>query len=162
MRSVFSARITAAPTAIPSARARHVAGYARIVAKHNASASAPLHASVASIGSLDGPSSTAAVAPSHCVNGSSTGASIPGNRNSPNSPSDHAARRSAKLRAGDAFTAVSVGTRHLVDRHLPCAEAAAECFDGFHTLEARGAREDVDVDGAGLGPRVQDRVGFGE
>jgi hypothetical protein len=105
-----------APPAMPAARARQPAGYAAIAAKHNASASAPLHASVTSTGLEGGPSSADPAAPCHRVNGRRTCAATHGSLNTANIASDQATSPSGNLYGLAAARTVSVGTGDLLDR----------------------------------------------
>src|SRR5436190_2178113 len=129
---------------------------------HSASASAPLHASVTSIGNAGAPIVAEAMRPCHCVNGSTACVSTQCSLSRPNTPRLPAIAAAATLRgrerAGD--WRVSVGTADLLDRNIACAEQRAELVDCFETAQPCRARKNVDVDGACLRPGVDHGVGF--
>src|SRR3954465_5758383 len=158
MRRVFSASSPALAAAMPVALIRHDAGYARIAPTHSDSASAPLHASVTSMGTEEGPNNATAAADCSRVAGHRICVATHGRRNSPNSASDHPPRRSANLRAADAASSVARSTRNLLDRYLRGTERAAQRRDRVDTPQPWRARKDVDVHHAGLRPGVQHRV----
>src|SRR3954462_5342280 len=107
MRSVFSASSVALAVATPAALIRHDAGYATIAPTHSDRASAPLHASVTSMGTEEGPNNATAAADCSRVAGHRRWGAPHGRHNSPNSASDHPPRRSANLPAADAASSVS-------------------------------------------------------
>src|SRR3954466_4103749 len=158
---MFSATITLPPAAAPARRVRHGTGYPKMAPKQSATASAPLHARVASIGDAGVPNSPTASAACSCVNGSTACTSVHDSRSMPKNARLHNDARSVNLNAVRP-QAVSVGTRDLLHGDALRAEGSAQIIDRFQALESGGAREDVDVHGAGFRPRMQNRVRLGE
>src|SRR5674536_96295 len=158
IRSVLSPRTSVRPPQAPARRIPQLAGYARMAPTQSASASAPLHASVASMGSAGVPHSPTANRPWSRVSGRSPWVSTQFRRRMPNRPRLQATARSAKSTARVRLRIVSVGTADLLDRDVTCAEGPAQLVDGLQALEPARAGEDVDVHGAGLRPGVQGGV----
>src|SRR5687768_14425481 len=130
--------------------------------RHKASASVPLHASVASTGTAGVPNSLIASPLWTRVNGRTTCASTHVRRSRPKKPRLPARARSTNLTAFVWGRTRSVSTRDLPDRHVGGAERPPELRDGGQTLEPGRTRKDIDVDGARLGPGVKDRVRLGQ
>src|SRR5688572_24028486 len=160
MRMLFKMSIKASPVAAPPSRSRQVAGYARMAPTHNAKASAPLHASVTSIGSAGAPSVAAPTRPCHCVSGNNAFVSTQLSLRRPNTPMLYRIAATTNLRAGEweSDWSVSVGTADLLDRQIPCREERAQLINRFKAAESRRARKNVEVDGAVLRPGVDDGV----
>ena len=91
--------------------------------RHRASASVPLHASVASTGVAGVPNSPTASRACTWVNGSTTCASVQFRRSTPKRPRLAATPRSDELAASVGPWAVSVSTRDLLDGDVLRAEA---------------------------------------
>src|SRR3954452_14431653 len=136
MRRVFSASSPALAAAMPVVLIRHDAGYATIAPTQSDSASAPLHASVTSMGAEEGPNNARAASDCSRVAGHRNCVATHGRRNSPNSASDHPPRRSANLRGADAASSVARSTRNLLYRYLSGAERAAQRSDRVDTAQA--------------------------
>src|SRR4051812_12398672 len=136
MRSVFNASSPVLAMATPAARTRHDAGYATMAPRHSDNASAPLHASVTSMGAEEGPNNAKAAADCNRVAGHRICVATHGRRNSPNSASDHPPRRSANLRGADAASSVARSTRNLLYRYLSGTERAAQRSDRVDTAQA--------------------------
>src|SRR6266511_2774953 len=100
MRSVLRPMMSARPPAAPQTRIRHVAGYAQTAPRHSPRTSAPLQASVTSIGIAGAPSRRVASHPCEPVSGSNRCASTHSSRTSPNQTRLQATKRTAKLCAG--------------------------------------------------------------
>src|SRR5688572_33504673 len=94
--------------------------------RQTAMASAPLHASVTSMGNDGVPNIRMARLPCSCVTGRSTNASTLGRRRMPKMPRLQATMRMATLRALSGGVEVSIGTQDLLHGDAARAQQPAE------------------------------------
>src|SRR5688572_30366270 len=113
-----------------------------MVPRHSANASAPLQASVTSMGTGGMPTTTAAAVLWAWVIGNRTWVANQGSRSSPKRPRLHATARRANLAATVRPGAMSVCARNLLQRDMLRAEGSAQLFDRFEGSQPRRAGKD--------------------